>query len=929
MAFTLEEVLHLGGEKDDFELLKDVDEDAVVETGPDDPMSMSEREKIKRLVKELSLEKIVRDHAFENGKEEEEEEEDSTREAESKTKKKKKKKKTGKERKEIAAAETGSVVEKEFLDDLKASCEKSATRLLVTPGGSWFTQMTDLDLIADTSMDSALLEVCVEVGGKLMARETDLYKTKKEEEKGGDRHWLKTVLTSGTLGDRLAGLTLLIQESPVHHLSTIDTLVHMAKKKGKREALLALDTVKQLWLAHLLPEDRRLVGLSKRPLSRLVTVAKSSGSDARDRLLLLWYFEDQLHRRCSEIVQALQTLMHDVLDDVRKKAQGTAYDLLTSRPEQEEALLSLLVNKLGDPERKVASRSAFLLQKLVNVHPNMKTIVVSEVEKVMYRANISPKAQYFAVCFLNQLILSRREMELAKRLVDIYFSFFKAYAKKGALDAKMLGALLSGVNRAFPFIKTEDDNVFREHLDTLFKVVHTGTFQTSVQALVLLYQVMESRNSVLSDRYFQAVYSKLFDPQLQKASKLSMFFNILYKSLKLDSSEERVKAFFKRQLQLCLHCDPPFICSCLYLISEIEKIKPGVLKAMLTANEEELTSEEQSYKPLARNPLYCGAQYSSLWEMQKLSFHFHPSVSHFANQLLQGSAIEYTGDTLQDFALMHFLDRFVYKNPKKKKQDHGGSLMQPVLPSRLSEDPVNEKQFVSKSKDKVREDEVFFYQYFKKKVEDDEIEKKRREKKKKKRDEDESSSEDESGDLDSDSEGSIDFASALKSSKKGNTKGAKPDDESSDDDGFSYEDLPEEEMSDEEPDQYTEQDYEKALLENMSSDEESDEGSRKKKLKKERRDEDFDASSMFAAADDFAHLLEDTPAGMTGSGHDFAPRSSSSKRSLKEIEWEKKRADLTRSRPARRRQAKRGRHEKQLVKRGPNKKRHTGRHFRK
>ena len=69
---------------------------------------------------------------------------------------------------------------------------------------------------------------------------------------------------------------------------------------------------------------------------------------------------------------------------------------------------------------------------------------------------------------------------------------------------------------------------------------------------------------------------------------------------------------------------------------QIEKIKPGVLKAMLTANEvdrralirclidatvkqEELTSEEQSYKPLARNPLYCGAQYSSLWEMQKVS----------------------------------------------------------------------------------------------------------------------------------------------------------------------------------------------------------------------------------------------------------------------------------------------------------------------
>ena len=44
--------------------------------------------------------------------------------------------------------------------------------------------------------------------------------------------------------------------------------------------------------------------------------------------------------------------------------------------------------------------------------------------------------------------------------------------------------------------------------------------------------------------------------------------------------------------------------------------------------------------------------------------------------LLQGEHIDYRGDPLADFTLMRFLDRFVYKNPKQKQSDHGGSVMQ-------------------------------------------------------------------------------------------------------------------------------------------------------------------------------------------------------------------------------------------------------------
>ena len=61
----------------------------------------------------------------------------------------------------------------------------------------------------------------------------------KENTKRSDVGWMKTVLTSGTLADKVAALTVLVQESPLHSLQHLDTMINMAKKKGKRECLMA------------------------------------------------------------------------------------------------------------------------------------------------------------------------------------------------------------------------------------------------------------------------------------------------------------------------------------------------------------------------------------------------------------------------------------------------------------------------------------------------------------------------------------------------------------------------------------------------------------------------------------------------------------------------------------------------------------------
>ena len=58
-------------------------------------------------------------------------------------------------------------------------------------------------------------------------------------------------------------------------------------------------------------------------------------------------------------------MSHDEGCKVRAKALGHIFDLLYQKPEQEKALLSQLVNKLGDPaNKKVASRAVLFILKL-------------------------------------------------------------------------------------------------------------------------------------------------------------------------------------------------------------------------------------------------------------------------------------------------------------------------------------------------------------------------------------------------------------------------------------------------------------------------------------------------------------------------------------------------------------------------------------
>lgn len=48
---------------------------------------------------------------------------------------------------------------------------------------------------------------------------------------------MKKVLVSGTAADKMAALVIRVQDSPLHNLSSLDSLISMLKMKERRKSL--------------------------------------------------------------------------------------------------------------------------------------------------------------------------------------------------------------------------------------------------------------------------------------------------------------------------------------------------------------------------------------------------------------------------------------------------------------------------------------------------------------------------------------------------------------------------------------------------------------------------------------------------------------------------------------------------------------------
>lgn len=386
-----------------------------------------------------------------------------------------------------------------------------------------------------------------------------------------------------------------------------------------------------------------------------------------------------------------------------------------------------------------------------------------------HRPHLSPKALYNCVIFLNQLQLSRDEEDDKKKdtsskttslpasLINTYFHLFEMTVQKdnaakkkkkgknkasndsSGMKSRLLSALLTGVNRAHPYLPSKDA-MMEQHIDALYRISHTAPPAAATQALMLLFQLAvgsgeeaqvatsdgkkqndkSEKDSVTTrkDRFYRALYSKIGVGEMFSGRQLTLFFNLLYKAMKYDDCAERICAFGKRLMHTVLHQSPSIICGTLFLLSEIVKCHPEVLAVGNDVGDAalfDLTKRE----PRAAFDGKRTSLSKMLWELSLLVQHFHPSVSKFA--LHSEGEISYAGDPLKDFALAPFLDKFAFRNPKSVNKSKKGGIAagRKTASEKILGLPMNDPSFLEA--ENVPAEEKFFHQFFVERAKRDEI----------------------------------------------------------------------------------------------------------------------------------------------------------------------------------------------------------------
>lgn len=264
-----------------------------------------------------------------------------------------------------------------------------------------------------------------------------------------------------------------------------------------------------------------------------------------------------------------------------------ASQLLSFAPEKEQMLLTMIVNKLGDPIAKIASKALHHLTEVAHKHPNMCGVIVTETEKLLFRNNISDRAQHFALCFLSS-IAPAGNPDVCTKLVNICFALFKVLVYKGAVNNRTMQAILRCLQKAILEAvpaKGTTEILNKDMQDTVYRLVHLADIRVSVQTLGLLLQLIGAK-SEKPDRFYNALYKKMLNMEITVigTKTAAQLLHIIHRAIHIDTVIQRAQAFIKRLLQISLYMPPNMAAGCLIVIHKLMRTRKELFKDMSIAN---------------------------------------------------------------------------------------------------------------------------------------------------------------------------------------------------------------------------------------------------------------------------------------------------------------------------------------------------------
>lgn len=387
-----------------------------------------------------------------------------------------------------------------------------------------------------------------------------------------DARWLQTALRKGTAKDRANAGALLVTSNPLGNLEALNTLIGFTKISNKASNDVVTILV-DLWKKVLLPPHRKLLSLQFRGADcKLVRKNTDLSKDKQRRIYAYWFFENELKELYFEFLKNLQQAVQTGQEHNKNAGIVAASQLLSFAPEKEQMLLTLLINKLGDPTAKVASKALHHLTEVAHRHPNMCGVIVAESEKLLFRNNISDRAQHFALCFLASIAPAGRP-EVCSKLVNMCFALFKVLVKKGAINNRTMQAILRCLQKAIIEAKPGEGStqiLSKDMQDTIYRLVHLADIHVSVQTLGLLLQLVTVKTEK-SDRFYNALYKKMHDLELVNigVKTAAQLLHILHRAIHIDSDLSRAQAFIKRLLQCALYMPANTAAGCLIVVQKL------------------------------------------------------------------------------------------------------------------------------------------------------------------------------------------------------------------------------------------------------------------------------------------------------------------------------------------------------------------------
>lgn len=132
---------------------------------------------------------------------------------------------------------------------------KTDGKLVFPPSAHWYSALPPLppSKTALPTPTSAQVASLSEKASSLLVTDAAAYHASSQftGNSAADSHFLNTILSKGTLSDRLSALTLLVQASPLHNSKALETLKGMSErgrgKGGREEGLKAMRCVVDWW----------------------------------------------------------------------------------------------------------------------------------------------------------------------------------------------------------------------------------------------------------------------------------------------------------------------------------------------------------------------------------------------------------------------------------------------------------------------------------------------------------------------------------------------------------------------------------------------------------------------------------------------------------------------------------------------------------